>query len=136
MYSVECPGPGVRRLPPAFPFKQALVFLLHALRAPTAQLDGYREWSSRCATAAVGLGPTSGSGSFPMYGTSIYNSLLMAGTMTDSVKSDSGKKDPSYPGESPTGPEFDAWEKAFARVGRILLAAVRLSVIRHGCSCH
>ena len=49
-----------------------------------------------------------------MYGTSIYNSLLMAGTMTDSVKSDSGKKDPPYLGESPTGPEFDAWEKAFA----------------------
>ena len=91
-------------------------FLLHALRAPTAQLDGYREWSSRCASAAVGLGPTSGSGSFPMYGTSIYNSLLMAGTMTDSVKSDSGKKDPPYPGESPTGPEFDAWEKAFANL--------------------
>ena len=48
-----------------------------------------------------------------MYGTSIYNSLLMAGTMTDSVKSDSGKKDPPYPGESPTRPEFDAWVKAF-----------------------
>ena len=40
----------------------------------------------------------------------------MAGTMTDSVKSDSGKKDPPYPGESPTGPEFDAWEKAFANL--------------------
>ena len=33
-------------------------FLLHALRVSTAQLDGYREWSSRCASAAVGLGPT------------------------------------------------------------------------------
>ena len=51
-----------------------------------------------------------------MYGTSIYNSLLMAGTMTDSVKSDSGKKDPPYPGESPTGPEFDAWNKAFGNL--------------------
>ena len=50
-----------------------------------------------------------------MYGTSFYNnSLLLAGTMTDHGKSDSGKKDPPYPGESPTGPEFDAWEKAFS----------------------
>ena len=52
-----------------------------------------------------------------MYGTSIYNSsLLMAGTMADHGKSDSGKKDPPYPGESPTGPEFDAWEKAFSNL--------------------
>ena len=50
-----------------------------------------------------------------MYGTSFYNnSLLLAGTMTDHGKSDSGKKDPPYPGESPTGPEYDAWEKAFS----------------------
>ena len=51
-----------------------------------------------------------------MYGTSLHNTLLMAGTMTDSGKSDSGKKDPPYPGESPTGPEFDAWEKAFSNI--------------------
>ena len=51
-----------------------------------------------------------------MYGTSLHNTLLMAGTMTDSGKSDSGKKDPPYPGESPTGPEFDAWEKAFSNL--------------------
>ena len=40
-------------------------FLQHAHRAPTAQLDGYREWSSRCASAAVGLGPTATSDAAP-----------------------------------------------------------------------
>jgi len=36
--------------------------------------------------------------------------------MADNGKSDSGKKDPPYPGESPTGPEFDTWEKAFSNL--------------------
>ena len=50
-----------------------------------------------------------------MYGTSsYYNSLLMAGTMSDGVKSDGGKRDPPYPGEAPTGPEFDAWLRIFS----------------------
>ena len=49
-----------------------------------------------------------------MYGTSFYNSLLMAGTMSGGVKSDGGKQDPPFPGEAPTGPEFDAWHKVFS----------------------
>ena len=36
--------------------------------------------------------------------------------MADNGKSDSGKKDPPYPGECPTGPEYDAWEKAFSNL--------------------
>ena len=49
-----------------------------------------------------------------MYGTSIcviMDTLLIAGSMAD--KSDSGKKDPPYPGESPTAPEQEHWRKGF-----------------------
>ena len=49
-----------------------------------------------------------------MYGTSFYNSLLMAGTMSGGVKSDGGKQDPPFPGEAPTGPEFDSWHRIFS----------------------
>ena len=38
----------------------------------------------------------------------------MAGTMSDGVKSDGGKRDPPYPGEAPTGPEFDSWLRIFS----------------------
>ena len=51
-----------------------------------------------------------------MYGTSIsllMDTLLMAGTMAENGKSEGGKKDQSFPGESPTGPEFDEWKKTF-----------------------
>ena len=41
----------------------------------------------------------------------IMDALLCTGSMAD--KSESGKKDPPYPGESPTAPEHEHWRKAF-----------------------
>ena len=41
----------------------------------------------------------------------IMDALMCTGSMAD--KSESGKKDPPYPGESPTAPEHEHWRKAF-----------------------
>ena len=34
--------------------------------------------------------------------------------MSGGVKSDGGKQDPPFPGEAPTGPEFDSWHRIFS----------------------